>query len=85
MCNIYFIYSIIIIIHSESKLQVHLRPALTSGFVSFCAFVDRTSEGQEMGALERGCNNGTQSGIEPRDAAARTQPLYMGRPLYRLS
>ncbi len=31
------------------------------------------------------CSKGPQGGIEPGNLAARTQPLYMGRPLYRPS
>ncbi len=53
-------------------------------FWSFCAFIDWTAEEWKGNREEREgmkCNKGVQCEIELAAATARTQPLYMGRPL----
>lgn len=44
----------------------------------------RVERERERGGEDTGGDaaNGPRPGIEPRAAAARTEPLYMGRPLY---
>ncbi len=57
----------------------------------FRAFIDRTAEeldrtwGERERERKRERENDMQRGGQPGAAAVRTQPLYMGHPLYQLS
>ncbi len=68
-------------------MQTNIWIMLRFLFLDFCAFINDMTAGERTGneRERRTRSKGPQGGIKPTTAAARTQPLYMERPLYHLS